>query len=314
MGALVVGVIVVALLVWVVRPTRGGAATGATVSAVTDAPSRLLARAVGALPADRRPWGQAMVGELHQIGNPRQRWRFAVGCAAAAMLLSARRADSAGPVAALVAAAALACAGLVAYGLWLHPAILAHGGTWPVLTVFLTVLIGYSLIAAVLVRRGPIARPGLAGGLGLAGVWILAGTATVFHAPQPTLAVLLPAIPVASLTVGIAAAGRSSTTALRQQVVLLSAVVAGLAFFLVLAGVILLTAGGPYDAGQLRDFPGSGLPDMATYAVSDNLGSAMMLLLLVPVVTAAVGCAAAGVTALLARRETPPGRSPRTFG
>jgi len=273
--------------------------------AVKDAPSRLLVWAVGALPADRTQWGQAMVGELDQMDNQRQRWRFAVGCAAAALLLPARRADFAGLAARLVAAAALACAGLVVYGLRLHPAILTHGGTWLVLTIFLTVLTGYCLIATVLVRRGPIARPGLAGGLALAGAWIIGGIATVFHAPQPALAVLLLAIPVTSLAVGVAAAGRGRTTGVRQPVVLLSAVIAGLALFLVLAGVTLLTAGGPYDAGQLRDFPTSGLPDMATYAVSDNLGSAMMLLLLVPVVTAGIGCAAAGLTALLMRRDRP---------
>jgi hypothetical protein len=45
---------------------------------------------------------------------------------------------------------------------------------------------------------------------------------------------------------------------------------------------------------------------MATYAVNDNLGTAMMLLLLVPAVTAALGCATAGITALLTHRTTPP--------
>jgi hypothetical protein len=302
MGALVAGVVIVVLLVWVVRPTRRRAATGTADPDATDAPSRLLGWAVGALPADRRQWGRAMVGELHQLDNPRQRWRFAAGCAAAAVLMPSRRADSAGVAARLVAATALAGAGLVAYGLRLHPAILAHGDAWPVLTLFLAVLTGYALVATVLLRRGPIAGPGLAGGLGLSAVWIIAGAGVVFHAPQPAVAVLLLGVPVASLAVGIAAARRGGTTALRQPVVLLGAVVAGLVLFLVLAGVTLLTAGGPYDAGQLRDFPGSGLPDIATYAVSDNLGSAMMLLLLVPVVTAATGCAAAGITARLPRR------------
>jgi hypothetical protein len=301
MGALVAGVVIVAVFVWVLRPTRRNAA--APAPAVTDAPSRLLVWAVGALPAGRGQWGQAMLGELHQLDGRRQRWRFALGCAAAAMFLPSRRADSTDLAARLVAATALACAGLVAYGLRLHPAILTHDGTWRVLTIFLAVLVGYALIAAVLLRQGPIAGPGLAGGLGLTGVWLLAGTAVVAHAPQPALAVLLPAIPVASLAVGVAAARRSSTTGVRQQVVLLCAVVAGLTVFLVLAAVTLLTAGGPYDAGQLRDFPGSGLPDMPTYAVSDNLGSAMMLLLLVPVVTAAAGCAAAGITGLLTHRH-----------
>jgi hypothetical protein len=305
MGA-VVAAAVVALLVWVVRPMRRRGEPGATGPAVQDAPSRLLAWAVRALPADRAQWGEAMFGELHQMDNQRQRWRFAIGCAGAALLLPSRRADSAGLAARLVAATALAGAGLVAYSLWRYPGILAQGKTWPILTIFLTVLVGYALIATFLVRRGPVARPGLAGGLALAGAWIIGGTATVFQPPQPAHSLALLAIPIASLAVGVAAASRSATAAVRHQVVLLSAAVAGLTFFLVLAGVTLLTAGGPYDAGQLRDFPGSGLPTMATYAVSDNLGSAMMLLLLVPAVTASIGCAAAGITALLAHRATPP--------
>lgn len=306
MGVLVVGVLVVALLVWVVRPTGRQVAPEAATLGVNDAPARLLGWAVGALPADRTQWGQAMFGELQEMGNQRQRWRFALGCAGAALVVPSRRADSAGLAARLVAATALACAGLVAYGLRLYPGILAHSGTRPVLILFSTVLVGYAVIATVLVRRGPVARPGLAGGLGLAGAWTIGGVATVFQFPQPADALLLLTIPLASLAVGIAAARRSRTTAVRQQVVLLSAVVAGLIFFLVLTGVTLLTAGGPYDAGQVRDFPGSGLPDMATYAVSDNLGSAMMLLLVVPVVTAIIGCAGAGLTALLTHRSAPP--------
>jgi hypothetical protein len=267
-----------------------------------DAPSKLLAWAVSGLPADRAQWGDAMFGELEHLRKPRQRWRFAVGCAGAALLLPSRRADSAGLAARLVAATALAGAGLVAFGLRRYPAILAQGGTWSVLAIFVTVLAGYTLVSAILVRRGPVASPGLAGGFGLAAVWAVAGIAAVTHSSQPAYSLLLLAIPIASLAVGVAAAGRNRTSAVRQQVVVLSAVVAGLVLFLVLAGDTLLTAGGPYDAGQIRDFPGSGLPDLATYAVSDNLGSAMMLLLLVPVVTAVIGSAAAGVTARLHRR------------
>jgi hypothetical protein len=304
MGALVVGLSVAVLLVWVARPTRRRGAREVSAMAI-DGPSRLLAWAVSGLPADRAQWGEAMFGELQQLQNQRQRWRFAVGCAGATLLLPARRADSAGLATRLVAAAALACAGLVAYGLRRYPGILAQGGTWSVLAIFLTVLAGYTLISAILVRRGPVARPGLVSGFGLAAVWIVAGIAAVSHSSQPAYSLLLLAIPIASLAVGVAAAGRNRTAAVRQQVVLLSAVVAGLVLFLVLAGDTLLTAGGPYDAGQVRDFPGSGLPDLATYAVSDNLGSAMMLLLLVPVATAAVGCAAAGITARLHRRGTP---------
>ena len=302
MGAVIVGLIIAALLVWVARPSRRQDAKRTAAAPNTDAPSRLLNWAVGALPADRAPWGEAMFGELNQMNNRRQRWRFALGCASAAVFLPSRRADSARLAARLVAATALACAGLVAYGLWQYPQIATRAGTWPVLAVFLSLLIGYSVISAILVRRGPVTRSGLAGGLGLAAVWIIAGIPVVTQAPQPAYSLLLLAIPIASLAVGAAAARRSKTAAVRQQVVLFSALVAGLVLFLVYASDILLTAGGPYDAGQIRDFPGSGLPDLATYAVSDNLGSAMMLLLLVPIVTAAIGSTAAGIAARLPRR------------
>jgi len=268
----------------------------------TDAPSTLLNWAVGALPADRAPWGEAMFGELNQMNKRRERWRFAVGCASAAVFLPSRRADSARLAARLVAATALACAGLVAYGLAQYPQIATQARTWPVLAVFLSVLVGYSVISAILVRRGPVTQFGLAGGLGLAAVWIIAGIPVVTQAPQPAYSLLLLAIPIASLAIGATAARRSRTAAVRQQVVLLSALVAGLVLFLAYTSDILLTADGPYDAGQIRDFPGSGLPDLATYAVSDNLGSAMMLLLLVPIVTAAIGSTGAGIAARLPRQ------------
>jgi hypothetical protein len=302
MGALVVGLAVAGLLVWVARPARRRATRRAAATAGNDAPSRLLEWVIGALPADRAPWGTAMWGELNQMDNRRQRWRFAVGCASAAVFLPSRRADSAALAARLVAAAALASVGLVAYSLRRYPQIITHPGTRPALAVFLAVLAGYTVISAVLVRRGPVARAGLVCGLGLAAVWIIAGFPVVTQARQPAYSLLLLAIPIASLAVGAAAARRNRTAAVRQPVVLFSALVAGLILFVAYAGDILLTASGPYDAGQIRDFPGSGLPDLATYAVSDNLGTAMMLLLLVPVITAAIGCAGAGIAARLPRR------------
>jgi hypothetical protein len=302
MGALIAGLTVAALLVWTARPTRRRGARASADAAGDDVPARLLGWAVGALPADRAAWGEAMFGELHQLAGRWQRWRFAVGCAGAAVFMPSRRADSADLAARLVAATALACAGLVAYGLAHYPQILNHGRTWPVLVIFLSVLAGYTVISTMLVRRGPIARAGLTGGLGLAAVWIIAGTPVVSHARQSAYSFLLLAIPITAFAVGAAAARRNRTAAVRQQVVLFSALVAGLVLFLAYAGDTLLTAGGPYDAGQVRDFPGSGLPDLATYAVSDNLGSAMMLLLLVPIATAAIGCAGAGIAARLPHR------------
>jgi hypothetical protein len=298
----VLGLVVAAVLVWVGRPTRRREAGGTIATASTDAPARLLGWAVGALPADRASWGEAMSGELSQMDNRRQRWRFAVGSAGAAVFLPSRRADSADLAARLVAAAALTCAGLVAYGLRRYPEIITRAGTGPVLAVFLSVLVAYTVISAFLVRRGPVSRSGLVCGLGLAAVWIIAGIPVVTQAPQPAYSLLLLAIPIASLAVGAAAARRSRTAAVRQPVVVFSALVAGLVLFIVYASDILLRAGSPYDAGQIRDFPGSGLPDLATYAVNDSLGTAMMLLLFVPVVTAAIGSTGAAIAARLPRR------------
>ena len=299
MGSLVLVLILGSLaVVTLARLRRRGARTRPV-----DAPARLLAWAVGLLPADRADWGQAMVGELEQVRQRPKRWRFAVGCLAATLLLPARRAGAGRLVIGLVVAAATAGAALVAYGLLRYPAIIAGRGTWAALVAFAAVVAGLALLAVVLVRQGAPGGLALLGGLGTAGVWLLFGYAAVTYAPtRPALSWLLLALPLAPLAVGTAATRRGRTGAAGRRAALLSAVVAGLVLFLALAGVALLTAGGPYDAGQLRDFPGSGFPDMATYAVSDNLGSAMMLLLFVPIVTATIGCAGAGLAARLPHR------------
>ena len=52
-----------------------------------DMPERLLRWAAGLLSAQRAEWGQAMLGELDHIDGRGRRWRFAVGCAGAALLL-----------------------------------------------------------------------------------------------------------------------------------------------------------------------------------------------------------------------------------
>jgi xanthine/uracil/vitamin C permease (AzgA family) len=115
---------------------------------------------------------------------------------------------------------------------------------------------------------------------------------------------LLLALPLAPLAAGTVATRRGRTGSAGRRTALLSAIVTGLVLFLTLAGDTLATAGGPYDPGQIRDFPGSRFPDIATYAVSDNLGTAMSLLLLASTVTAVLGCAAATIAARF-RRATP---------
>jgi len=60
------------------------AAAGAELS-VLDGPALLLAAAATTLPADRRDWGAAMTAELARVQDPAARWRFAAGCARAAL-------------------------------------------------------------------------------------------------------------------------------------------------------------------------------------------------------------------------------------
>ena len=76
-----------------------------------------------------------------------------------------------------------------------------------------------------------------------------------------------------------------------------SGLVGGLTVFIVWVTVTYTNAGGPYDSGLVRDFHKSGAPDLATYAVSDNLGSGLVLLLMIPTVALALGSLSARVRA-----------------
>jgi hypothetical protein len=62
-----------------------------------------------------------------------------------------------------------------------------------------------------------------------------------------------------------------------------------LTVFVVWVTATYMNAGGPYDSGLVSDFHRSSAPDLATYAVSDNLGSGLVLLLMIPTVAFALG-------------------------
>jgi hypothetical protein len=301
MGTLVAVLILGSLVIGSVVVLRRRA-TGATNPA--DGPAVLLDWAIGFLAADRAEWGQAMRGELERLEQRSTRWRFSLGCLGAALLVPPRRGDAGRLVVGLVAAAAAGCVGLVSYGLVRYPGILTSRGVWPALAMFAAVLAGLTLMTAIVVRRGAAGSVGLAGGLTVAAVWILVGAFVVFHQAAPAFSWLLLALPLAPLAVGAAATWRGRTGTAGRQAALVSASVTGMVLFLALAGDARVTGGRPYDAGQIRDFAGSRLPDMATYVANDNLGTAMALLLLASTVTAAIGSIGATITARL-RRVTP---------
>jgi hypothetical protein len=53
---------------------------------VSDLPARIVAIATRALHRDRREWAMAMSAELAQVQAPSARWKFALGCARAALV------------------------------------------------------------------------------------------------------------------------------------------------------------------------------------------------------------------------------------
>ena len=93
-----------------------------------------------------------------------------------------------------------------------------------------------------------------------------------------------------------------------------SGLVGGLTVFIVWATVTYANAGGPYDAGLVKDFHKSGAHDLPTYAVSDNLGSGLVLLLLIPTVPSRLEPSAVGSSERHGRPEQPLDLSPPLKG
>jgi hypothetical protein len=292
MGLIIVALIVLAVAAGVYRARRERGTGGGA-----DIPAAVVGWAARLLSVDRAQWGQAMLGELGQYEGF-ARWRYALGCAVAAIGLP-RRGRSGRWVMAYVLVASIASAGLVGYGFARYPGMVTGTGTWLALATFAALLAGFVMVTGVTTRRSPLGVTGLVCGCALAGVWIVVGAVTLSTRSTASMFLLL-ILPLASIAVGVIGARRGHTRTAGRRAALVSAVVAALAVFLVLATDTLITGGRPYDAGQLQDFATSGYPDMATYAVSDNLGTAMVLLLLMSVMTAVLGSAGAS----LARRHS----------
>ena len=260
-----------------------------------DAPARLLGWAAGLLAAERAEWGQAMAGELDQIGGRAERWRFAAGCVSAALLLPPwGRAGAA--VGAFIAVAA-GCAGLYAYALVRYPGLDSYAAAWVCLAILLPILVGYTLAGSALVRRPGVAAPGLAGGLFVLAAWLVLDGVTgppKFPLLQPLLLGVVP------LVVGAGGAWRGGTALIGRRAALLAGLSGSLGLFLIGAGAVIATGGGPYTPGQITE---AGTTNVTTYVVSDGLGNGVILMLLIPLVTAMVGWAGAALTTACLRRR-----------
>lgn len=132
----------------------------------------------------------------------------------------------------------------------------------------------------------------------LAGCYLAVGVSASTGLYDTVGGILLVVVPIATvvlgLVLGLVAGTRGRSVA--STAILTSSLVAGLTVFLVWVGETVSTSGRPYDTGLLRDFASTGGTDLATYAVNDALGAALVLLVLVPMLTTVL----AGVTAMLA--------------
>jgi len=269
----------------IARSVRGGAGQ--------DPARRLLTLAVRGLPPNRFEWGQAMLEELDQVEGRRPRWQFSLGCAWAAGRIRIQSPERGGGVlrAVIIGCAALS-AGLVGYGLVHYPGLRSEPNLGGAIAVFLLTLLVYMALAVVLARgvnRQAIAarRYGLGGGLATGAGWFL-GIAPPAALKGWVIVPLLIAL-VGPAVVSTIAGHRSRDPWTGSLTALWSGLVAGLTVFIVWTTVTYATAGGPYDAGLVNDFRTSGAHDLATYAISDNLGSGLVLLLLIPTVAIAIG-------------------------
>jgi hypothetical protein len=254
-----------------------------------DAPLRLLRWTATLLPEQRDEWGQAMLGELDHIEGRGRRWRFAIGCAGAALLLPPWGRAAAG----LVAMVAVAIGSL---GLYADVVIRYRLGigNWVAAAITLTFLVSLIVAGSVLLRRPGVAVPGFLGGLFVALAWLAMSGFTFygFIAPIPTtdLPLLLIAVPA---VVGVAGTLWGDSAVVVRRTARLAAISAGMTLFLygTLAVAVLGAGGPPEDRGFT-----------VRYIISDRLGNNIIPdLVLIPLVTATVGWAAAAAAAHIRR-------------
>ena len=246
-----------------------------------------------------------MLAEAEQFTAPRARRWFALGCLRALAL-------SVPAVAAGFLVAGLLSVAVVLAALLRYPGLVTGVDTWLAIGFFLAVIVGYIVASAGLAARLAATRS-MTGvwvaGTAIAGSWMVVGLSASAAAPAGVPMTLLVLAPGVALVLGWRTTRRWSS-ATGMQSVGLAALVAGFTLFLLWAGQTVTFAGRPYDPGMLRDFRASAASDLATFAVSDSLGSGMMLLLLVPLVSLAAGATGA---VLATRWPRPPLADARRF-
>jgi hypothetical protein len=252
-----------------------------------DPPARLLGWAVGLLAEQRQEWGQAMIGELDRLDGRARRWRFALGCVAAAVVMPpwGRAAAALGALMAVAASAG----GLFVYT-HVHYRLHTDGWTWVWAVILLLVLVGYILGGSVLLRRPGVAGPGLVGGLLVAAAWLAAGGFT-FDRWLNSLRSNSWLVVLAPIVVGAGSTLWGGNTVVGRRAARLATVTAALSIYSY--GVLAVAV-----HGATGHDPSDGWT--TAQIVDDNLGNqAVFYLLALPLATATIGWAAAAATARL---------------
>jgi hypothetical protein len=259
----------------------------------SDGAARVLSGILRLLPPDRREWGAAMWGELAHVEGIGARWRFTWGCLVAVLRSPNQLHSSGRRVLRLIVVGAVGSGLLVTWAFVRYPGLRTGPRTWLALLVFLGVLVGYlaigRLVMTVTPRDGTSSRLALLTAAVTAGWWLLVVAAAILPPVMHGALVALTGIVLTPVVAGMLAARRTHSQTAARGSVLLTGLMSGLMVFLVWVGQTLVTGGRPYDVGQVRDFHTSSAPDLATYAVNDNLGSAMVMLVLVPLVVTCLG-------------------------
>jgi hypothetical protein len=243
--------------------------------------------------------------ELDAIDDKRERRRFCTGCVRAVAVMqitTAIRASrrSGWSVRVAVLAAATAALALAVYGLARYPGLRVGGQPWFAGTLLIVVLLMYSAGALTLsqgvTRQAMIARRhGVLGGVLIAAAWLVVlepiGPLKTWVAVPLVIALFVPAALAASTAHATRDARAATATAIW------SGLVGGLLAFITWVIATYLRDGRPYDPQLLRDFHHSHAHNLAAYAVSDNLGTALSLLVLIPLITLALGSLGGRVTA-----------------
>jgi hypothetical protein len=261
----------------------------------------VLSRAIHGLPADRADWGQAMLGELQAAQGPRDRWAFSAGCltTVASWRVRASLAGSHrdGAVArTVVLAAGAAVLALVGYGLIRYPLVGSAEETGAALLALAVVLVGYVLCALTLSRgMTPAAvlarRYGWLGGVAAGAAWLV-----VIFPTGPLKEWVLAPLLVATLgPVCLALLVRRATGDARAAAAtaMWCGLVGGLLVFLIWVTAAYLHDGRPFDPQLIRDFRASHAPDLTAYAITDSLGGAFGMLVMIPTLSLCFGSLAA---------------------